>query len=330
MDERARERLRQLATDRLGLASSALVDARIDDALSRLGGNVAEALDALTSLSFDTPLWQTVVAALTIGETNFFRQPGWFSQLEQQVLGPAIERRRASGPKHLRIWSAGCATGEEAYSLAMLVARLLRGTQGWSISIVGTDLNTAALGEARRGVYREWSLRDVDAATRLLHFQRLASGRFELAPATRALVRFQTLNLAADEPWTDPRLSNLDLIVCRNVLMYLSPERQRAVAQRLIASLAPDGWIATAPAEATADWFRPLTPVNVPSAVLFRRAAPVTELPRGDDDLASVVAPARPARRAVPDRVRGDLSDSAVALAAARRALDASIRRSTE
>src|SRR5208282_5524242 len=108
-----RARLRELATARLGLAPSALVDARIDSALARLNAqNVA--LEGLATLAFTTPAWQSVIGAVTIGETNFFRQPAWFAQLEQQILRPALARE----PRRLRIWSAGCATGEEAYSLA--------------------------------------------------------------------------------------------------------------------------------------------------------------------------------------------------------------------
>ena len=319
-------RLRALAGTRLGLAQSAMVDARVDDALARLP-DVAASLDALGSLPFDAPLWQTVITALTIGETNFFRQPAWFAQLEEHILRPLIERRNGTGPKCLRVWSAGCATGEETYSLAILIARLLRRAEGWDVSISGTDLSAAFLAEARRGIYREWSLREVDVATRVQHFRKIES-RFELLPETRAMVSFETLNLADDEPWNDARFRDLDLIVCRNVLMYLAPERQQAVAQRLVESLAPDGWLATAPAEATAEWFRPLTPVNVPSAVLFRHAPPANAPSPGDGAPAVAATRSKPPPRRVPDAKDHELSHSADALAAARRALDTSIRRS--
>lgn len=325
----SREHLRELATERLGLAPSALVEARIDDALARLSAAGAST-QALASLPFDTPLWQSVVEALTIGETNFFRQPAWFAQIERQILSPLIEHRRIFGPKRLRVWSAGCATGEEAYSLAILITRLLRRSDELDVGIIATDLSTAFLAEARRGVYREWSLRELDAATRMQHFRKLDSGRFELGPVARALVTFEPFNLADNEGWDDPRRLDFDLIVCRNVLIYLARERQRAVAQHLIAGLASDGWLATAPAEATAEWFQPLIPVNVPSAVLFHRddAAALhqrerTPLPHPERRRAATSAES-PARR------KTDLSNSAAALAAARIALDSSIRRSGE
>jgi chemotaxis protein methyltransferase CheR len=330
--DEARTRLRACATARLGFAPSAMVDGRIDDALGRLthaGSSAAAVLDALASLAFDAPAWQVVVEALAVGETNFFRQPAWFSQLERQILRPAIERRQSTGAKRLRIWSAGCATGEEAYSLAILVLRLLPNADGWEINITGTDVSNAFLSHAARAVYREWSLRELDDATRERHFTKLDSGRFALRPATRAWVTFTPLNLADEEPW-DSRLTGLDLIVCRNVLMYLAPERQRAIAQRLIECLAPDGWLATAPAEATAEWFHPLKPVNVPSAVLFRRD-PFAQEPVKTVGLHAVpTVPAKPAARPIPAAPNTELSDSAAALAAARRALDTSIRRSGE
>ena len=274
-----RDVLRELAAVRLGFATTALPDNRVDEALRTLGGAPVEQLAALP---FDGPQWQAVIGALAIGETNFFRQPGWFAQLERQILAPAIAERSLAGPRRLRLWSAGCATGEEAYSLAILVARLLRDAPGWEISILGSDVSAAFIGEARRGAYREWSLRDVDEFTRRQHFRQTGPGRFELLPPVRNMVSFELLNLAGNESWSDPRLAGLDLIVCRNVLMYLAPAQQRSVAQRLIERLAPGGWLATAPAEATAEWFAPLTPVNVPSAVLFR-APSAGEVPRVEE-----------------------------------------------
>lgn len=305
----ARARLRELTTGRLGLAPSALVDTRIDTALGRLAER-GFALETLATLAFTTPAWQAVIEAVTIGETNFFRQPAWFAQLERQILRPLLERRE---PKRLRIWSAGCATGEEAYSLAILVSRLAREADGWDIGITATDINLAFLAEARAATYREWALREVDEPTRAEHFRTLESGRFELRAATRDRVSFEPVNLCGDRPLP----AGVDLIVCRNLLMYLAPERQPAIAQRLVGSLAPGGWLATAPAEASAEWFLPLTPVNVPSAIFFH-----------DNAGGAAASPAHTNRPAVPAPAPADLSESAAGLAAARRALDTSLHRS--
>jgi chemotaxis protein methyltransferase CheR len=269
-----RERLRELVVERLGFARSPSQEYRIDDAVERLlaeGGlpSVARAFAALSSQPFESPPWQLVIDALVVGETNFFRHAAWFAQLEEHVLKPLVETRRRNGTKRLRLWSAACATGEEAYTLALIVKRLIGLDDGWDVRITGTDINERSLEKARRAVYREWSLREVEPALRRQYFLDAGDGRFELAPQLRERVTFQMHDLAADGIFFEP----MDLIVCRNVLMYFTPERQAVVASRLIAALAQDGWLAVAPAEASAEAFRPLLPFNVPSAIFFHHAA---------------------------------------------------------
>jgi chemotaxis protein methyltransferase CheR len=274
MDVVLRQRLRQLATERLGLAATALPDARVDAALERMsldGPSPAQHLDALASLASDAPAWQPVIEALVVGETSFFRHTAWFLQLERRVLKPLIDTCRETGVKRLRIWSAACATGEEAYSIAIILDRLLQRFGDWDIRIIGTDVNAAFVAAARVARYRAWSLRELDANTRLRYFQKTGDGRFELVPEIRAMVSFETLNLVDAPPHDGPDIAECDLIICRNVLMYLSPESQRAVADRLAGNLALHGWLAVTPVEAEPDWFRSLERVNVPSAIFFRR-----------------------------------------------------------
>jgi chemotaxis protein methyltransferase CheR len=281
--DEARRRLRDLATNRLGLARSAMPDVQIDRALERLTTGlkdpVAEIIDGLGALSLNDPAWQRVVAALVIGETRFFRQTTWFSQLEEYVLKPLIADELKSGRKRLRLWSAACASGEEAYTLAMLVDRLLPSYDGWDISIAGTDINARFLEDARRGVYPARSLRELDDGACRRYFQPVDGDRFKVVASLRNRVSWQVLNLADKAPAGDKRFTNVDLIICRNVLMYLTPEHQRSAAGRLIERLGPRGWLAVAPAEAVAEWYRPLMPVNVPSAIFFR-AEPADQNPQ--------------------------------------------------
>jgi chemotaxis protein methyltransferase CheR len=292
--EDERLRLRDLVTGRLGFAPSAAEEHRVESALERLLtvagiGSVAEALAALASRSYETPEWQLVIDALVVGETHFFRQPSWFAQIEEHILKPLIARRLSAGNKRLRLWSAACSTGEEAYTLALIVDRLLGAHAGWNVEIVATDVNARFLAEARRAVYRSWSLREIDPALRERHFRDLGSARFELAPAIRDMVSFRLLNLnEAPVHGEDLDRLNVDLIVCRNMLMYFTPERQAVASRRLVAALAPDGWLAVAPAEAAAHAFAPLVPFNVPSAIFFHQ--PV-EAP---------APPPEPARRVLP------------------------------
>lgn len=265
-----RLRLRDLVARRVGLRASALDDARIDAALARIG----DALTRLPELPTHASAWQQVVDALVIGETNFFRQRAWFAQLEEHALGTLIAARQRSGRRRLRIWSAGCATGEEPYGIALVVRRLLRGLGHWDVRIVGTDVNAASLDAARLGRYRAWSLRELEPEVRAYAFTAVDGGRFALDPAVRAAVTFAPLNLAEGEPLPAPLArGDVDLAICRNVLMYLTPEAQRAVTGRLAGALAPDGWLAVAPLEANPEWFPGLRVVNVPSAIFFRLEA---------------------------------------------------------
>ena len=283
----AAQQLRQLATDRLGFAYSAMPDARVHAALACL-----TTFDELAELPLKHPAWRAVIDALVIGETHFFRQAAWFSQLVTHALRPLIERGLHYGPRRLRLWSAACATGEEAYTLAIVVDQLLPDRDGWEISIVGTDLSASFIDQARHAVYRAWSLRELDPQTRERAFREIEPGHFALAPRLRDMVAFRTLNLA-DAVLPDEDLRDVDLIVCRNVLMYLAPEHQRAVAQRLIGRLSTAGWLAVAPAEAVAALFRPLRPVNVPSAIFFRVEPPVPRIVPPPEPPAPTRAPAR-------------------------------------
>jgi len=261
--------LRELFSQRFGLRASALPDARVDAALAHLA---AGELAALPSLADASPPWQRLVDALVVGETNFFRQRPWFARLEEFVLAPLIAARQGSALRRLRIWSAGCASGEEPYSVALAVRRLLRGLGEWDVRIVGTDVSAAFLEAARRATYRPWALREVDPELRERAFRPAGGGRFELDPAIRAMVSFAPHNLAAGAPLPIPLArGDVDLAICRNVLMYLTPECGRIVASGITAALAPGGWVAVAPLEANSEWFPELRVVNVPSAIFFQR-----------------------------------------------------------
>lgn len=268
-----RERLRRLATERLGFVESAMQDVRLDRALAHLtkveGSSAAAALEALPALPAESVAWQQIIDALVVGETRFMRQASWFVQIERHILKPLVEKELRSGRKRLRIWSAACATGEEPYTLAMLLFRLLPSTEGWTISIVATDVNERYLAEARRGIYHERSFRELDPALRDQHFVRVDADHYEISPQMKDFVTFQTLNLTDKTYPDDTRFLDLDLIVCRNVLIYLTQSHQRAVAERLTSRLGRCGWLAVAPAEAVAEWYRPLAPINVPSAIFF-------------------------------------------------------------
>ncbi len=269
---------RALVANRLGLDFPEGRQAELDRGLLR-ASRTSFATDPETYLAWlatlpdQDPEWGRLAGQLTVGETYFFRDRACFEALEQQVLLPLIRLRREEGLLRLRLWSAGCATGEEPYSLAILLDRLLPDRHDWALTILATDVNAASLEVARRGCYREWSLREMPRWIRDRYFRIRGPETFELDAAIRRMVAFAPLNLAEDSyPSMVTNTSAMDLILSRNVLMYFTREAQHATAARLRRALVPGGWLVVAPAEASADLLRPLVPVNFPGAIFYRKA----------------------------------------------------------
>lgn len=214
---------------------------------------------------------ETLASHVTVGETYFFREKKSFEVLEETILPELIRSRRGS-ERRLRIWSAGCCTGEEPYSIAILLSRLILDWQDWQITILATDINPHFLRKASAGVYSEWSFRDTPAWIRERYFRKASAGRLELLPPIRRMVTFAYLNLAED---VYPSLLNntnaMDVIFCRNVLMYFAPERARKVIQNLHRSLVDGGWLIVSPSEASHVLFSQFAAVNFPAAILYRK-----------------------------------------------------------
>ena len=226
----------------------------------------------LAAVPDDDPELRRLAAHLTIGETHFFRDVAAFDVLEGHVLPSLLATRRAEGIPRLRLWSAACATGEEPYSLAILLDRILGGGPDWSVTILATDINTEALEAAQRGIYRDWSFRGTPGWVRERYFRRLRDQAFELDPRIRGMVTFAPLNLAADGyPSVVTNTGAMDLVFCRNVLMYFTVDAQRATIARLQRSLVTGGWLLVGPAEASVDLLRPLVPVNYPNVTFYRK-----------------------------------------------------------
>ena len=178
-----------------------------------------------------------LITELTIGETFFLREKAQFDFLRDSVL-PHMSS--ATGHGRLRIWSAGCATGEEPYSLAIL---LREAEWPGTAYIVGTDLASARLAAARRARYTDWSMRGVSDAVVSRYFERRGK-QLILNSAIRQAVDFRVLNLASEEyPSVESGLERMDIIFCRNVLIYFDSATVTAIASRLIDSLAPGGWL---------------------------------------------------------------------------------------
>jgi len=175
---------------------------------------------------------------LTVTETYFFRNRDQFHALAGTVIPDRIARHGA--PRTLKFLSAGCSSGEEAYTLAIVGLEALR-EPGWNLSVRAADLNPVQLDKARRARYSDWALRETSDDMRRRWF--VADGRdMTLVPEVRERVSFETANLA--DPFNDLwRDSSYDAVFCRNVLMYFSPEQRRAVIARLTSALMPGGYL---------------------------------------------------------------------------------------
>lgn len=275
------QQARSLIASRLGLEFSEGRQADLERGLIRAWQTASVSdpevyLGWLATLPEESPEWRRLAGHLTVGETYLFRDRACFEALEQRVLPSLIAARRSEAVLRLRLWSAGCATGEEPYSLAILLDRLLPDRCNWALTILATDINLEALEAAERGRYRAWAFRETPPWVRERHFHRRGVETFELDPMISRMVTFTPLNLAEDGyPTAVTNTSAMDLILCRSVLMYFTPETQQATVDRLRQALAVGGWLVPSPAEASADLFSPLLPVSFPGAIFYRKEEPV-------------------------------------------------------
>lgn len=237
----------------------------------------------------------SLVHELTIGETYFMRDKAMFDSLTLNVL-PELVRNRRHSTGRLRMWSAACCTGEEAYSLAILISRALPDIAEWDVQILATDINPQFLQSASRGCYDDWSFRETPDMLRAQYFNLVAPNRYEIIPEIKKLVTIKPLNLLGRSfPFSPGGRGCMDLILCRNALMYFTPAHARTVVGKLSQTLAPDGWLALGMAESSFNAADALRPIRFPGSLLFRSKTgePVNSLegtacnPRGEPDIAA-------------------------------------------
>jgi chemotaxis protein methyltransferase CheR len=235
------EQFRALVEQRLGLFFD---DNRLDmladvlrQRIEALGCDRAAAyILRLEKTVADRLEWRILAERLTVNETYFFRNPDHFQAFRHAML-PVL---RAGGPRPLRFLSAGCASGEEPCSLAMLVKEHAPDLQNY-VSILGIDINRAVIQKARDGRYSTWALRGTDVETQGKYFK--PDGRdFLLAPSVRSMITFEERNLVEDDR-TFWRAGSFDIVFCRNVIMYFPHDVARALIARIAGSLNPGGFL---------------------------------------------------------------------------------------
>ncbi|WP_394558348.1 CheR family methyltransferase [Aquipseudomonas alcaligenes] len=224
---------------------------RLHQLAEEQGGESSAWLEHLAFDDWDDQQIQRLIPAFTVGETYFRRDPEAFDWLARQHLRPLLQRRREAGNYRLRVWSAACCTGEEAYSLLFMLDELLGGErERWTVELLASDINSIFLAHAEQGCYGQNAFRRNEETFRSRHFQ--AEGNaWRVRPQWRGRISFLQHNLSAG-PLPDPRrgLFAVDLILCRNVLMYFSTEHAGATLRGLLASLSADGILLLSAVEA--------------------------------------------------------------------------------
>jgi chemotaxis protein methyltransferase CheR len=231
----------------------------------------AACADWLLSTPLTGPQLHTLASHLTIGETYFFRERPTFDALAEKILPTLFEKRRRH-ERRLRFWCAACSTGEEPYSLAILLQQLLPDWEDWNITILATDINPRSLRRATEGTYGEWSFRTSLPGLKERYFTRLSDGRYQIAPEIQRCVTFTQMNLALDGfPSLATGTNAMDLILCRNVLIYFTPSQARRLVANLHSALLNEGWLSVSPSECSQELFSQFAAVSFPGTTLYQR-----------------------------------------------------------
>jgi chemotaxis protein methyltransferase CheR len=205
---------------------------------------------------------------LTISETYFWREPQVFTALTDFVL-PELIKSKKNKEKCIRIWSAGCSTGEEPYSIAIALHKTIQKIEDWNITILATDINPRVLSKAVSGIYGTWSFRNSPSWLKSTWFHRKEDRQYEIIPEIKKMVTFTCLSLAEMSAISNTNI--MDIIFCRNVLMYFTPGWISKIANRFFQELSEDGWFVVSSSELSSGVFPQFTPVNFPGAVLYRK-----------------------------------------------------------
>jgi chemotaxis protein methyltransferase CheR len=266
------DELRALIERRAGIhfdqTRDRFLGARIREHMEQRGiGTHGELLRRIRGSNWE---YETFLERLLTQETSFFRYPSVFEALRGSVLKEMHSRKFWESPRTLRVWSAGCATGEEAYSIAITIVEALMFVEAWDIEILATDISASALRHAERGIYPRRSLAALTPEQIDAHFTRAPGpDHWQVRPRIRRLVRFAPMNLA--QPVYAGRM---DLIFCMNVMIYFTDQRRKALVRAFCDALNPGGYLVLGHAESLAQ-----CPVKLESflhgeSLLYRKPLP--------------------------------------------------------
>jgi chemotaxis protein methyltransferase CheR len=246
MNSRQFDALRDLIYKSLGLhyedSKIDFMDKRVEKRLAALEMNkVDDYLFHLRFLDNDGTEMQALANLITTNETYMFREFEQLQAFADHCLPEAIERREQSGRRRLRIWSAGCSSGEEAYTLAIVLREVMHDVNEWDIQILATDVDEVRLGMARRAVYGPYSVREVPDAYAEKHLLPVGNEEFRIHPDTARLVEVRHMNLC--DRHSMRLLRDMDFVFCRNVLIYFDDASRKTVVDHFYNCLNPGGFL---------------------------------------------------------------------------------------
>jgi chemotaxis protein methyltransferase CheR len=267
LSEHELSEIRMLIEERTGIHFDAsrerFFSTRVREHMHERGhGRGTELLRAIRKTNVE---YESLLARLLTQETTFFRYPAVFEAFEKRVLPELHVKKFWRNPRTLRVWSAGCSTGEEPYSIAITVLDSLSFADAWNVEILATDIGRQALKHAERGIYSGRSIASVNERQLANHFSKVDSGH-QIKNRIRKLVNFAQLNLASPV-----YVGRMDLIFCMNVLIYFSEERRRAMVQRFFDALEPGGYLFLGHAESISKMPVKFQAIVLGDCILYRK-----------------------------------------------------------
>jgi len=297
-------RFRDLIEERCGLhfdeSQRTSLSASLRARMEQLGLARIDDYYDLLSRRTDDEEFRKLINLVTITETCFFRDPSQFRLLRRHILPTLMAGRGSRQTRTVRIWSAGCSSGEEAYSIAVMLSDmgLLSASAAWTFEIVGTDVNTEVLETARRGVYSARALRNVEGGL-LRRYFRPDGQRFCLNDEIKRAVRFEYANLT-HVPMPRPSAAGQDIVLCKNVTIYFQSEMTRRLLGQLHDALADGGFLLLGHSESLWQMDEGFALVEHEGAFCYRKATPCVEaagrrvLPSPGADQAPMTSPVPP------------------------------------
>jgi len=293
----------------------------LKSAIKDLDTDIYQLFQSLHS-SPSTEIINAITSRLTIGETYFLRDKNFFQILQDHLLRGIIKHPKRK-TKKIIFWSAGCASGEEPYSIAILIDQMRYVLKDWDVTILASDINPIAINKARKGIFSNWSLRGTPEKIIKKYFTQTTGNYFEIAPHIRQMVQFCQLNLIDDYyPASLNFFETMDIILCRNVLMYFNEQGRNNALTKMSKLLIENGWLITGPAESGFVNLDEFTSVRFPNALYHRKGPPRIDIEnlspirtRRKDQSTQAILPANAGRRLTDRKYTRRFNDSKISRA---------------